>query len=66
MFIIKLVKSHPEFKNTNDYWVGPLKELVRAVEWSPDRRDAARFTLEEATRRAKAMRPMAEAQAVHA
>ena len=67
MFIIKLVKSHPEFKNTNDYWVGPLKELVRAVEWSPSRKHAARFaTREAAEARAAAMGPMAEAQAVPA
>lgn len=65
-YVIKLIKSHPEFRIRPDYWVGPLKENERPVEWSPDRRDAQHFTLEEATRRAKAMWPMAEALAVPA
>lgn len=65
-YVIKLIKSHPEFKNTPDYWAGPLKENERLVEWSPSLADARRFTPEEATCRAKAMWPMAEALAVPA
>ncbi len=66
IYVIQLDKQNPEFKRAKDYWVGPLKENERHVEWSPVRSYAQRFTLEEATRRAKAMWPMAEARAVPA
>ena len=67
MFVIQLDKQNPRFKHDTDYWVGPLKELERAVEWSPSREHAMRFaTREAAEMRAAAMRPLAEARAVPA
>ena len=65
MFIIQLDKQNPQAKHSKDYWVGPLKDLVRGCEWSPRRGHAFRFaTREAAAARVAAMRPMAEALVV--